>query len=194
MKINEILLENQENVMTLWHGGRGLEFSYQEMLPHKKGRWEHGPGLYLTTHYETAAKYAKGGGKVYEVTIRKGTNINDVTIDKQEAIDFIKKIVIKRLQPGIIENIERAAQRGDNPEVIRINIIVNLCLNYDALQAANTVLLRQFLVNHGVDYDIEPRFGGRNETVVIVYNPKCITKVKSVKASDVEHDARIRNF
>ena len=51
--------------MNVWHGGK-LEDSYQDSISHKKGRWEHGPGLYLTTHYDTAKKYLdivlNGGG------------------------------------------------------------------------------------------------------------------------------------
>jgi len=184
MKISD-LFETDGNTMTLWHGGRGLEFSYHEMLPHKKGRWEHGPGLYLTTHYDTAAKYARGGGKVYSVTLKKGTEINQVDITLQEAIDFVKRYAIKRFQKNIIDDLEQVSYR-DIQNRIRIGAVVNLCLNYDALRPASTVSLRQFLVKHGADYEISPRFGGRDETIVILFNPALIQKVKPVKASEVE--------
>ncbi len=42
-----------------------VEFLKNRMIKktQSKGRYESGPGLYLTTHYETARKYAKGGRK-----------------------------------------------------------------------------------------------------------------------------------
>jgi len=192
MKISD-LFENDGNTMTLWHGGRGLEFSYNEMMPHKKGRWEHGPGLYLTTHYDTAFKYAKGGGKVYSVTIRKGNSIDNVVVNLKDAIDFVKEFAMKKFKDKIINDLEQISYRNVK-DGINISAVVNLCLNYDALRPSSTVALRQFLIKNGADYEMSPRFGGRDETIVILFNPELIKSVKPIKASDVDTDDRIKEI
>ena len=65
--INEELLNLKEeiivkssipNTMSFYHGGN-LD-RYDDNLIQRKGRFEYGAGLYLTTHYETAKKYARG--------------------------------------------------------------------------------------------------------------------------------------
>ncbi len=182
------LFESENETMRLWHGGRGLEFSYQEMLAHKKGRWEHGPGLYLTNHYEIAAKYAKGGGKIYLVTINKGTDIANVNVSIEDAIEFVKKYAIKRYQKKIIEDLQNSLNRQG---FLWISNVGNLCFNYNALTPENTINLRKFFVEHGVDYEIVKHFGGRNDsTVVVVYNPKIIKSVKVKKSSETTMDDR----
>ena len=186
------LFEENDNTMSLWHGGRGLEFTYDTMLPHKKGRWEHGPGLYLTTHFDTAAKYAKGGGKVYLVTIDKGKNINDIRVSLKDVIDFTKRYVIAKHRQNIINDLENIAKRQSDNTVPLVSLS-NLCLNYEALSANNTIALRNFLVEHGADYEISTRFGGRDETVVIVFNPKIIRSVRPIKTSDVDSSERVLN-
>jgi hypothetical protein len=189
-------LFESENTMSLWHGGRGLHYSYDEMMPHGKGRWEHGPGLYLTTHYATAAKYAKGGGTVYSVTIRKGVDIDQVKVSYDDAVEFVKRHVIKRFQKTILNDLKNnlARKSGDDNEIF-ISVIVNLCLNYQALTKENTVALRKYLIDHGVDYGIVKNFGGRNgDTVVVVFNPKIIVKVVKTTSKDVQSSDREKPF
>jgi len=167
--------------MTLWHGGRGLHQSYHEMRPSAKGQWEYGPGLYLTNRYETAVKYAKGGGNVYLVTITKGTEINSVDVSLEDATDFVKRYVIKRLQRQILGDLKNCFdKRGKLPIVT----VVNLCLNHQAITTRNTLALRQYVVDHGVDYEVSRGYGGRgDETLVIVYNPACIKNVQKISTA-----------
>ena len=189
--MNIIELFEDANTMSLWHGGRGLEYSYSEMRPHKKGQWEHGPGLYLTTHYDTAAQYAKGGGSVYSVTIKYGTEISSVSISLEKAIEFVKRNSIQKFQKEIIADLNNVDNRNKTGN-IPIGTLVNLCLNYDALSTKNTINLRKFLVENGVDYEISRGYGGRNETIVIVFNPKIIQNVKVVRAPEVTDTDRIK--
>ena len=53
---------------------------------------EHGPGLYLTNFYSVAFKYAKGGGKTYLVSFKKGTNITEVDLSLPNVINFFKSM------------------------------------------------------------------------------------------------------
>ncbi len=181
MKIQEIV----ESTMTLWHGGRGLQFNHMEMLPAKKGRWEYGPGLYLTTHYDRARDYAKGGGTVYKVIVEKGTELSQVDVELTDAIDFVNRYVIGKHRKDIINDLKNNFNRSG---ILKLAILINLCINYDALSSKNTVDLRKFIIEKGADYEISKGYGGRSETIVIVFNPSVIKKVIPTKAADVHPD------
>jgi hypothetical protein len=180
MRLSEIA---DSSTMTLWHGGRGLQFNHMEMLPAKHGRWEYGPGLYLTTHYDTARSYAKGGGSVYKVVVEKGTELNTVDVPLEDAIDFVKRYAIGKHRKDLISDLQNNLNRSG---VLKLYVLINLCVNYECLSPKNTVALRKFVVEHGADYEISKGFKGRSETIVIVFNPAIIKSVTPVKASDVK--------
>lgn len=184
--------EGEGMTLVLWHGGRNLQSDYQEIRAHKNGRWEHGPGIYLTDHRDTAAKYAKGGGSVFRVTITfdptKG--LDDVAIDIDDAIEFIKRNAIARLRSQIIADLRNSFDRRG---VLRASVVVNLCLNWDALAPAKTEALRRFLIDQGVEYTKVDRFGGRDETLYVVVNPKIIQKVEVIRANEALEEGLI-NF
>ncbi len=160
--------------VTLYHGGRNLEFNYRDMIIHKKGRWEYGPGLYLTTHKETARKYAKGGGRVYDVTVELNNDIKHTEISLDSAIEFIKRYCLKSKQAQIIDDLKSNLNRLGK---LYAYVIVNLCINLDALPQSKTPFLRKYLIENGVDYAID-RYHLSNEFVVIVYNPDIIKSIK----------------
>jgi hypothetical protein len=177
-----------DNEINLWHGGRDLHLSYHEPKAAAKGRWEHGPGLYLTTHYETARKYAKGGGSTYKVTLELGNHIKDIKIHIDDVLNFVTKNVVKSKQSDIIDDIHDNMKRTQTTPFVQAEILVNLCVNYEALKGDKTVALNRFLVENKVDYGIVRNFGGRNETVCVVYNLEKIKKVKVIKSNDVSLD------
>jgi hypothetical protein len=178
------LYELESSTFTLWHGGKDLQYNYREFQPSGKGRWEYGPGIYLTTHYDTARKYSSGGKTTYKVVIKKGTDISKVNIPLDTAIDFVKRYAIKKFQKSIIEDLRGIAEKRNGS--VYIVAVSNLLFNSNAISSANTVALRKFLVDNGVDYEIVTHFGGRDETVVVIYNPKIILSVTAVKAKDVQ--------
>ncbi len=182
--------QETESTITLWHGGRDLESGYHEVRSHGKGRWEHGPGLYLTTSYMTAAKYAKGGGKLYKVTVRKGTDISDVFITYDQAMEFVNKAVVGRKRKEMAEDLKTNMLRR-KADRINAEVLVNLCLNTGAIPNSKTNLLRQFLIDHGVDYIWVKHYGGSDETVVVVVNPKVIAKVEAIPAKDVKDNFKL---
>jgi len=87
------ITESAQPTMTLWHGGN-LKNGLTDTIVHKKGKWEYGPGLYLTTHYHTATRYAKGSRRLYKVTIEKGNNADDVYIDLPIVMEFVNSYVL----------------------------------------------------------------------------------------------------
>lgn len=178
-------MELESNIINLWHGGRDLHLSYHKPKVCAKGRWEHGPGLYLTTHYETARKYAKGGGTTYKVELELGNHIKNIDIHIDNVLYFVKKNVIKSKQKDIIDDLHNNMKRSQTMAFINAEVIVNLCVNYEALKGEQTVELNRFLVENNVDYGTENNFGGRGETVCVVYNLDKIKKVKAIKSQDV---------
>ena len=187
LKKGKEITEEIAQTMTLWHGGRNLQFNHMEMIPVKKGRWEYGPGLYLTTHYETARKYARGGGNTYKVTVEKGKDISNITIPLNEAIDFVNRYVKKDYRRIIVKDL---INNVDRVGVLNLQVLVNLCVNDQCLTPKNTISLRKFLVDHGADYDIVSRYNGRDESIVVIYNPQKIKKIEIVKSSSVTLDQR----
>ena len=180
-----------ETTMVLWHGGRNLQSDYQEIRSHKKGRWEHGPGIYLTDHRDTAAKYAKGGGNVFRVTITfdPSKEMDDVIIDIDDAIEFVKRNVAVRLRGKIIQDLHNSFDRTG---ALRAAVVTNLCLNWDALAPSKTEALRRFLIDSGVEYAKVIRYGGRDETLYVVINPKIIRKVEIVRANNKLNEGLIK--
>lgn len=184
------LFENRQQVITLWHGGRSLESDYREVRGHKKGQWEHGPGLYLTTHLDTATKYAKGGGKLYRVSVVLGRNIDDVSLDFKDAVAFVNRYTVARKRKIMIDDLQNSLQRMGH---LPAETLVNLCLNHEALPSSRTDRLRQFLIDNGVDY-ARTRYGGRNETVVVVINPRIIQKVEVVRPRDIDSSEYVQTI
>ena len=179
------IVEHLNEDLTLWHGGRDLESSYHEVRSHKGGRWEHGPGLYLTTSYSTAARYAKGGGKLYKVTVGDGTDIADVTISVEDATAFVNRYVKASKRKEMLADLRNNMSRRQSDR-INAEALVNLCLNCDAIQNTKTGDLRQFLIGQGADYAKVRNYGGSNENVLVVINPKIIKRVEIVSASTVK--------
>ncbi len=178
------------STFTMWHGGRSLHTDYNEMRSNPRGRWEHGPGIYLTNRLETARKYAKGGGKIYKVLCRIGTDISDVTITLNDAMPFVDRYVVKRKRAQFIEDLERSESRHSGR--IPIETVVNLSLNDNAISSPDTMALRKFLIQHGVDYIRVNGYGGRgSENLVVIVNPDIIERVTIMTPKDI--DAQINN-
>jgi hypothetical protein len=172
-----LLLESRQ--MTLWHGGN-IKDRIGDSISHKKGRWEYGPGLYLTTHYQTAKKYATGSKKFYQITISQGTDINDVDLDYNEVITFVKTHLIKNKQQRILDTLERRQSSGKVPA----NILLNLIINDDAMQNSKTNILMDFFVDNGIDYALVPNAFGWHEMMVVLFNSKKIVSKKIISPKD----------
>jgi len=173
-KKSEGLLVTAEQTLTLWHGGN-LEFA-QENISHKGGRWEHGPGLYLTTHYDTARKYAKGSRKLYRIVIKQGTNITDVDIPMSAVNEFIDNYFIKSRKKDVVDRIENRIK--DNK--INADTFLNIVFNEQAIKNTDTDKLRDFLVKQGVDYSIVDNAFGWNERMVVLFNMRNIVSKERV--------------
>lgn len=179
MRLNEIT----EDLITMWHGGRELQYSYREMRGNKSKQMEYGPGLYLTTYYSTASKYAKGGGKTYLVTFARGNEISEITLVLTEVISFLKSHRFQR-KAELIKYIE-----GKYPTGIPALHMLNLMINFESITPTTSVAVRQFLVDQGVDYHVSHNYGGfGDQTIVVIFDPSIIKSVVSMAASEVTPD------
>lgn len=169
----------EPNTLTLFHGGN-LEDAYDESLAHKKGRYEFGPGLYLTTHYSTAKKYAKGSRKFYQIVISKGTELDTSFLDYDKCMEFINSYIIRRKRNEIVYSIDTRNQNGKVPAYIFLNSIVN----NQAIQSTNTGKLRMFLVQNEIDYNEVDNAFGWHEKMIVLYNMKKIVSKTIIKPND----------
>ncbi|NCP98129.1 hypothetical protein GW796_07390 [archaeon] len=171
--------------LVLWHGGRDLEFEYRKAKMPTKGRWEHGPGLYLTTHYETAKQYAKGGGKTYNVEFELGNDIKNIYINLDSVLSFVKDYAIRKKQNDVIKDIHNNMKRLNLLDKVGAEVVLNLLFNYDAIKGKNVLKLNEFLVENNVDYGVVTNFSGRDEIVFVLFNLKKINKVVPISSKDV---------
>lgn len=169
-----------ESTVTLFHGGRNLEHSFRDTISHSKGNWEYGPGLYLTDHYNVAARYAKGSSKLYRVTVEKGTDIRDVSISMDKANEFVKSNVKGSKRKECIDSFNRFA-KGDQ---VPASIFLNTMINHDAIVNTKSGALKDFLVSQGVDY-AEEHSGSFGHMLIVMNNSK-IKKVEVVNRSTLK--------
>ncbi|WP_087864724.1 hypothetical protein [Comamonas thiooxydans] len=153
----------------LWHGGTRWE-SKPEIKPVKPGRYEAGPGIYLTSSYERARSYAKGGKVTTLVTLIEKSKIRwleSAKVRRQEILKFLYDTPRLRQRDQIVDYFDKL--EGD---LVPASYLVNLCVNYDALTGANGPLLAKWLVSQGIDASLHsPKTG---ESWVIVFNPEII--------------------
>jgi len=164
--------------MLFWHGGNLND--YQDSIKHKGGRHEYGPGLYATTHYETAQKYSKGSRKLYLIDIQKGNELNNSVLLIDSANDFIKSNAIKSKREEVLERLEKYNQNGKVPARNFLTIL----LNEEAIKSSKMNTLREFLVSGGIDYELVRNPFGWHETMIVLYNMSKISNVKQVTPKD----------
>jgi hypothetical protein len=176
---NALLLKS---AATLWHGGK--IYGPIEIQPPSKGRYEAGPGLYLTTSYWRAQSYAKGSKSTYLVTIKDNLNWADkVEIPLAEGVEFALRYLGKGklIAKDLKANCERMKK-----DTFTADIIINLTVNYEAGSGKKGMYLLRFLVEHGVDAALENQ--GSGEQWVVVFNPRVVTNVKQVPAKEVNKE------
>lgn len=170
MLLNENLVTPPEmpNTRNFWHGGNLSEYS--DVIAQKNGRYEFGAGLYLTTKYEIAKKYAKGSRRLYIVTVENGNDIQDSFIDYNLAIQFVSKYCIANKRKEILGYLNNYNKDGK----IKAYLLNNMLINHKAIKPSNTKVLRQFWVDNNVDYEIINNAFGFGEDMMVLYNMKKI--------------------
>lgn len=139
-----------------FHGG--IKWLGSPTINPKRRRYEHGPGIYLTTSYETARKYGKGSRAVFEVDVQDFTCISEIKIPKLDLLRFIEELRPKNWE-NICTDLEGYANRTGR-EDIPLNVLNNLVVNWEAGGGKSGASIAQFFTENGADALIEQRGGG----------------------------------
>lgn len=172
--------------ITLFHGGKRLNDRVEIRHP-KAGRYECGPGFYATTHWTTAAKYARGGGKIHLISF------SDRLLEPERWLETARLPAAEML--AFIKSLPRVPQRQDicsriSKEVDRLQtcdlpayFLLNNMVNADACGNQNGVELAAFLT----DNDILASLYSKNvdEQWVITFDPTAITSTKPVSSTEL---------
>jgi hypothetical protein len=175
------------NTMSFYHGGN-LD-RYDPSLTQKTGRYEYGAGLYLTTHYQTAAKYAKGSRRMYLITVEKGIDINKAFINLDKAKEFINTYAIRSMRKELIKLLDSYTK----DTTIKAYIFNNILNNHKAIKPSNTNNVRDFFIENNIDYEIVDNAFGWGEEMMVLYNMKKIVKATIIKPTDKIQDYMIKN-
>ena len=178
IKESIVIPPNIENTMNFWHGGN-LD-NYNDVISHKSGRHEYGAGLYLVDKYQVVSKYIKGGRKLYMVTVEKGNDISKSRIDEIAVKEFIKNNVIKTKQKEVLNILEKYTKDGK----VMADVFNNCMLNNKAIPSTKTNLLRSFLIENNIDYEIVHSPFGWGEKMMVLYNMKKIVNITRIKSTD----------
>lgn len=171
-----------QSPIEMWHGSRRWDGNPEVRAP-KKGRYEAGPGIYMTTNFQTAQRYAKGGGSTMLFHLDPSLKFaHDVLIPKHEAISFVKSAKGIRNRNKIISDIESNSSRR-NSESVSAEVINNLFVNHEAASGNAGLQLVDFLKSKGVDAIFHPH--SSQEHWIALINPKKVLKWTKMPSKDV---------
>lgn len=167
----------------LWHGGRRWEGG-PDVQPPSGGRYECGPGIYLTNRYLRAQKYAKGGGVTTRVTLADDIRwLEQATMPAEMLLEYLNTAPRLRRRSELLERMRQTIQ-AQAKDRIPVSYLVNLLVNHDALAGQQGVALAQWLVEQGIDASLHTV--NAEEQWVIVFNPKVIIRYATVPANRVD--------
>lgn len=167
----------------VWHGAQRWNGA-PKIKPCQKGCYEHGPGIYGTTHYFSAYKYAKGGGQTLKLELSPDVQLlENLKLPLEEMQKFVHDQPKMRHKKAILDDLDFCSQRQPN-QLLAARYLLNLCVNHEALNGEHGQALAAFLSQRGADIDVVSASG--QEEWVIILNPEIIQKVTPVMAKEVQ--------
>lgn len=167
----------------MWHGSKQWSGPPEVRSP-RKNRYEAGPGIYLTTSYERARKYSKGGGSTILVTLKPNIVFaNKVQIPLVNALDFLKSTPRLKKRKEIATDLQANAARSAR-EWVSAEVLVNLFVNHEAGAGEAGIALARWLQTQGVDAMLHHE--SLLEDWIIVINPSIIISHVKVDAKNVK--------
>lgn len=165
--------KNSDQHIVLWHGSQKWTPPPQVRAP-KKGQAEHGAGIYTTTHYQTARKYAAGSGVGVQLWLKPSlTFIEEMNVNAAMLLEVARKIPRLRSRDAILSDIDECALRSRDGQTVGLNVLVNLAVNHNAMFSSAAQDITAFLVEQGCDASLYNRSG--QEDWLVIFNPKIIT-------------------
>jgi hypothetical protein len=175
-------------MLQAWHGGSRWMGKPEVRAP-RKGRYECGPGIYLSTRYLTARKYAGGSNVTTLVTLAEGVRwLQQAKLPLRELVQFLDKTPRLKNRRSIKEDfLQRAVKRGlELDDLAAVETLVNVLINTESLSGNVGLYLAEWLVSKGVDASLYSAFG--QDQWVIVFNPAIIVQHKVVSATNAPLD------
>lgn len=172
-------------MIELWHGGNRW-IGPPEVRPPRRGKYECGPGLYLTTSYLRARTYARGGKVTTKVRLADDVHwLERAQLPLRELLDYAK--TAPRLS-GRAQLLDDLVRRYAEPETAMdqlcdVSRLVNLLINSEALAGKPGVHLAQWLGSKGIDASLHRPMG--QDQWVIVFNPDVIKAHRVIPAESV---------
>jgi hypothetical protein len=160
--------------VTFFHGGDLSNIGNDVKYTNK--RCEYGAGLYITTHEETARRYAKGSRKLYSLTVEEGNDLEHSFIPVDAAKGFISSYVPKQKRADFLTRLEKHKTEQGYKAYIFDNIIHNDKL----LSNTNLNKLVDFYVENNIDHHIVENPFGWGETMIVLYNIKKIKHFEKI--------------
>lgn len=162
--------------LKLWHGSHRWSGRPEIRAP-KKGKAEYGPGLYLTTNYRTAEKYAKGSGKVLMMELYSDiTWLESEKRDLKVLIDFVKDCYGLRKKKQIVDELTQLSEKLKEGEVMMpVSYLVNTLVNNEVSHGQSGLLLNEWLVDQKIDASLANC--RHSDDWVTVFNMKIIDNI-----------------
>lgn len=174
--------------LVYYHGGHNWE-GPPTVRPSKSAKVAvHGPGLYLTSNRDTAARYAKGGGAVMRIEVEPDLRlVEDVDIPVEEMLAFVQGVYGMRHKKEISDDLRAYAARRSRA-LIPANVLGNLMNHYGVAFGKPGAALVEFYLRHGIDADLVDYvlFSGmdRDEKWLVLYNPDRVISHRRLSAKD----------
>ncbi len=167
--------------MILYHGGQSWS-GPAEIRKHRKGHAEHGPGIYLTTSWNTAKKYSKGGGSVYRLEVSPPRLWSDeASIPTRDIDKFVLGIFGRGKKYKLfMDGVNRVASRTG--ESIPATSFIAIGVNNDVNIGAPGVAMAKFLSELGIGAS---RVSMGSEDYVVVHDPSLVVSVNRVVPKEV---------
>lgn len=175
-------------MIELWHGGSRWEGS-PEVRPPRQGKYECGPGIYLTTSYLRARKYAGGSKVTTKATLAEDIRwLERAQLPLRELMDYAKTAPRLPGRAKLLDDLVRRYAESDAAmdDLCDVSRLVNLLINSESLAGKPGVHLAAWLASKGIDASLHHPMGG--EQWVIVFNPSVIKSHRVVASKDVELD------
>lgn len=170
-------------VLKFWHGSQRWD-GHPQVGPSKKGRYEAGPGIYLTTHRNRAAGYAKGAGSlVYVEASIELRLLEDARLTRQQMAEALAALPRLRNRKKIEADLDECAERHPDGRLFA-SYLVNLIVNHEALTGGAGPALARWLTEHGIDASRQSQSG--NEDWLVVFNPDVLKTFKKLTAAQAD--------
>lgn len=177
-----VATDSKPAAFVLWHGAQRWDGVPGLRAP-RVGHAEHGAGLYCTTEYATARKYAAGAGSTRLMTIDGSVRLLEgLRVHPDVLLQAVKSIPRLRAKQAILDDIAWCAERSKT-DTIGLNTIINLAAHHKALSGAPAVAISEFVASQGADASLYERHG---EDWLVVFNPAIVLSSKPVRANDVD--------